>query len=119
MTALASPQLASPLWTSVCPYGDLLPERGVCALAGGAQVAVFRLWDGSLRAVGNWDPYGGAFVISRGIVGSRGDRPIVVSPLLKHAFCLDTGAAVDEPAVALPTYPVRVRDGRVEVSCGG
>src|SRR5690348_7615883 len=81
--------LASPLWTDVCPYAELLPERGVCALVGGAQVAVFRLWDGSVRAVGNWDPFGGAFVISRGIVGSRGDRPIVVSPLLKHAFCLD------------------------------
>jgi nitrite reductase (NADH) small subunit len=99
----------------VCPYADLLPERGACALVEGAQVALFRLWDGSVRAVGNYDPCGAAFVISRGIVGSRGDRPVVVSPLLKHAFDLDTGAALDDATVRLPVYPVRVRDGRVEV----
>jgi len=104
-----------PLWTDICGYAELIPERGAGALVGGDQVAVFRLWDGSLRAVGNYDPYGAAFVISRGIVGSRGERPIVVSPLLKHAFDLDTGAALEDPDVRLPTYPVRLRDGRVEV----
>jgi nitrite reductase (NADH) small subunit len=107
--------LVSPEWTDVCGYAELTAERGVCALVGGRQVALFRLFDGSLRAVGNYDPHGRAFVISRGIVGSRGDRPIVVSPLLKHAFDLDTGSALEDASVALPTYPVRLRDGRVEV----
>jgi nitrite reductase (NADH) small subunit len=107
--------LPSPLWTDVCGFAAVTPERGVCALVDGAQVALFRLYDGGLRAVGNFDPYGAAFVISRGIVGTRGDRPIVVSPLLKHAFDLDTGESLDDPAVRLPTYPVRRRGDRVEV----
>ncbi len=118
MTALPvpGPPLPGPQWTDVCGYDDLTPERGGCALVGGRQVALFRLWDGSVRAVGNYDPFGGAFVISRGIVGTRGDAPIVVSPLFKHAFDLRTGASLDDGSVRLPVYPVRVRRGRIEVA---
>jgi nitrite reductase (NADH) small subunit len=107
--------LLCPVWTDVCRYDDLQPERGACVLVGGEQVALFRLWDGSVRAVSNYDPFGGAFVLSRGIVGTRGDRPVVVSPLYKNAFDLGTGQALDEESVRLRVYPVRVSGGRVEV----
>ncbi|HSV64834.1 MAG TPA: nitrite reductase small subunit NirD [Mycobacteriales bacterium] len=107
---------SSTRWTAVCRYDGLQPERGACALLGGGQVAVFRLWDGSVRAVSNYDPFTGAFVLSRGIVGTRGDVPVVFSPMLKHAFDLCSGAALDDPAVRLAVYPVRVRDGWVEVA---
>ena len=113
MTALPIP---GPQWTDVCGYGELVPERGGCALVAGQQVALFRLWDGSVHAVGNYDPFGGAFVISRGIVGTRGDAPIVVSPLLKHAFDLRTGTCLDDGSVCLPVYPARVWRGRVQVA---
>jgi nitrite reductase (NADH) small subunit len=103
------------VWTVVCTYDELLPERGVCALVGGQQVAVFRLHDGTLRAVGNYDPAGGACVLSRGIVGSRGDVPTVASPLYKHVYDLTTGRCLDDDAYAVPVVAVRDRDGRVEV----
>ena len=63
----------APAWTSVCRYSDLEPGRGVAALIAGEQVALFRLADGALHAVGNIDPFSGAAVISRGITGMRGD----------------------------------------------
>jgi nitrite reductase (NADH) small subunit len=102
-------------FTAVCGYEDLLPERGAAALVGTCQVALFRTFDGTVHAIGNRDPFTGAFVLSRGIVGSRGERTTLASPLHKQVFDLHTGACLDDPAVSVPVYPVRVRDGLVEV----
>lgn len=106
-------------WTVACAYDYLIPGRGVgVLLPGGAQAALFRLDDGSLHAVGNIDPFSGAAVMSRGIVGDRAGRAIVQSPIKKQAFALDDGSCLDAPGVALPVYATRVRaDGNVEVSC--
>lgn len=112
MTAVAG----TAVWTVVCAYDELLPERGVAALAGSQQVAVFRCADGALYAIGNRDPFTGACVLSRGIVGSRGDVPTVASPLHKQVFDLATGRCLDDPAVAVPVHPVRVRAGIVEIA---
>ena len=102
-------------WIPVCRYDDVQPERGVAALIGGEQVAVFRAFDGSLYALGNQDPYSGAFVLSRGIVGTRDDIPTVASPLHKQVFDLRTGACLDGGSARVPVFPVRQRDGHVEV----
>jgi nitrite reductase (NADH) small subunit len=103
-------------WTLICSYADLQPERGVAALVGGAQVAVFRTFDGALYAIGNQDPFTGAFVLSRGIVGSRAGVPTLSSPLHKQVFDLRTGACLDDTTVAVPVYLARKRDGLVEVA---
>lgn len=97
-------------WTAVCRAGDLTPERGVAALVDGAQVAVFLDRDGAVYAVGNYDPFSGAYVMSRGIVGSRGGVPVVISPMYKEAFDLRTGLCLDgdDEAVSLPVYEVRL-----------
>ncbi|MFC7546814.1 nitrite reductase small subunit NirD [Plantactinospora sp. GCM10030261] len=103
-------------WTAVCRLADLLPERGVAALLDGVQVAVFRLHDDGVRAIGNRDPLCGAYVLSRGVVGTRGERPVVASPMHKQAYDLDTGRCLDVPDVTVPVYRARVRDGLVEVA---
>jgi nitrite reductase (NADH) small subunit len=78
-------------------------------------VALFRLYDGRVRAVHNRDPFTGAYVMSRGIVGTRQGRDVVASPMHKQSFDLETGCCVDDDATTLPVFPVRVRDGVVEV----
>jgi len=103
------------VWTTVCGYDRLEPERGVAALVDGVQVAIFRTHDGELFAIDNRDPIAGANVLSRGIVGSRGDVPTVASPLHKQAYDLRTGECLDAAGVAVATYPVRCRGGAVEV----
>lgn len=113
---LVTPHGAADDWTVVCRFGDLQPERGVAALLGGEQVAIFRGYDGELFAVSNRDPINGAYVMSRGIVGSRGDRPTVASPLHKQVYDLRTGECLDVPGVTLRTYRVRCRDGMVEIA---
>ncbi len=65
----------------VCEYDRLRPERGVAALLDGHQVAIFRTFDGMLHAVDNRDLFTGQNVLSRGIVGTRGETPTVASPL--------------------------------------
>lgn len=104
-------------WIPICHYERLEPERGVSAIIGREQVAVFRTHDGSLYAIDNLDPCAGAQVLSRGIVGSRGDTPTVASPLHKQVYDLSTGRCLDLPEVAVRTYPVRCRDGIVELRC--
>jgi len=100
----------------VCRYDELEPERGVAALVDGVQVAVFRLADGTVLAVGHHDPFSGANVIARGIVGTRGTAPTVASPMYKQVFDLRTGVCLDDPAVELGSHPVQVdADGVVRV----
>nr|WP_308204928.1 nitrite reductase small subunit NirD [Frankia tisae] len=103
------------VWTAVCRYTDLVPERGAAALIGDMQVAIFRTFDGRLYALDNRDPFTGVHVLARGIVGSRGEAPTVASPLHKQVFDLRTGACLDDPRVTVIIYPVRDRDGTVEV----
>ena len=102
-------------WTPVCPLERLQPERGVCALVAGEPVAVFRTHDDRLFALHNFDPFSGASVLSRGIVGDLGGTPVVASPVYKQRFALSSGVAVEDDSVVVATYPVRVVDGMVEV----
>lgn len=103
-------------FVSICPSSRLQAERGVAALLpGGAQVAVFRTYDGGLYAVGNIDPFSRAAVLSRGIVGDRSGVPVVVSPVYKQAFDLRTGNCLDDAEVSVPVYRVREIDGMVWV----
>ncbi len=108
--------LISTTWVDVCPLDKLIPGRGVCALVGPYQVAVFRVAGDEVYAVSNYDPFSRAFVLSRGIVGSRGDRLKVASPVYKQSFDLRTGECLDEPTVSVPTFEVRVFDGMVQVA---
>lgn len=117
MTLLNNVQADAQVWTTACRYNFLLPGRGVgVLLPDGAQAALFRLDDGSLHAVGNIDPFSGAAVMSRGIVGDRAGRATVQSPLKKQTFALDDGSCLDCSDVSLPVYVTRVTpDGDVQV----
>lgn len=103
-------------WVDVCAVDELSPDRGACALVGSFQVALFRTSPADeLYAVSNYDPFSKAFVLSRGIVGSKGSTPKVASPVFKQSFDLRTGQCLDDPAVSIKTFPVRVDCGRVLV----
>lgn len=105
------------VWTTACGYDRLIPGRGVGVLLDdGSQAALFRLADGTVHALGNIDPFSGAAVLSRGLVGDRDGRLVVSSPIKKQVFALDDGSCLDDPRFGVPVYPVRVTpDGHVEV----
>lgn len=130
MTLLdATSSSTAALGTPVCALANLQPGRGVAALVEGRAVAVFRLdptlvaaGDDGLRAIDDVDPYAGASVLSRGLLGvtRRGEDLVhyVASPLRKQRFDLATGAELDGPAV-IATWGVRVLDGVVHVTSRG
>lgn len=103
-------------WQAVCRMSDLEPERGVAALVGGVQVALFRLHDGTVAALDHRDPFSGANVLARGIVGSRGETVTVASPIYKQVFDLRTGRCLDDPDVRVRVHDVRVENGTVLVA---
>ena len=103
-------------WVDICALEAVVPDTGTSALVGGKQVAVFRLAPANdVYAVQNFDPFSKAFVLSRGIVGDKAGVPKVASPIFKQGFDLRTGRCLDDPAVAIRTYPARIVGGRIEI----
>ena len=99
----------------VCRLDQIEVEGGVAALVDGVAVAIFRTHDGNVYAMSNHDPCSQASVLARGIVGDRDGTPFVASPMHKQAFDLRTGQCLDDAALRVPTYDVRVEDGLVLV----
>ncbi len=107
-------------WRAVCRLDDLEAGWGEAALltddrGATVQLALFRLDDDTVHVTSNLDPATGAPVMSRGIVGSRGDAPTVASPLHKQVYDLRTGAGLSDAGLSLPTYPARLTEGTVEI----
>ncbi|MEU2229807.1 nitrite reductase small subunit NirD [Streptomyces vietnamensis] len=109
-TATLELALSPDSWMAVCEETRLTPGRGVAALLpDGRQAALFRDRSGRTYAIDNRDPFTGAQVLSRGLVGSAGGRPFVASPLLKQRFDLETGRCLDDDEVTVTVYPVRTK----------
>jgi nitrite reductase (NADH) small subunit len=102
-------------WLAVCALEDIVPDTGVAVLVSDAQVALVRVGAADVYAISNFDPFSKAFVISRGIVGDKGAVPKIASPIYKQSFDLRTGQCLDDEAVCLPTWPVRLREGQIEI----
>lgn len=111
--ALALPAGA---WHSVCNLTDLEPNWGEAALIGGRQIAVFRLATDEVFAVEQRDPATEAHVMARGIVGSRGERRTIASPLHKQVYDLATGERLDAPGMSIAAFPTRVVNGIVQIA---
>ncbi len=105
------------MWIDVCGIDDLQPDSGVCALVEGLQVAIFYLpGPQAVYAVGNFDPFSGANVLSRGIVGDLGGQPMVASPMYKQHFNLATGVCLEDDNVKIPVYGSVIDDRRVLIN---
>ncbi len=104
-------------WIDICSVDDLQPDSGVCALVKDKQIAVFYMpKEQAVFAINNYDPFGKANVLSRGMIGDLNGAPMVASPLYKQHFNLQTGECLDDPEVSVEAYSIRINNGRVEVS---
>ncbi|AFY37437.1 assimilatory nitrite reductase (NAD(P)H) small subunit [[Leptolyngbya] sp. PCC 7376] len=105
-------------WMTVCTVTDIFPNTGVCALVEGQQVAIFRVQtngEDKVFALSNYDPFSKANVLSRGILGDRQGVIKVASPIYKQNFNLATGECLDDESVSVPSYPVQIVDGNVQI----
>ncbi len=106
-------------WTAVCAATDILADTGVCALVEGRHVAIFHVGTAQqFFAIDNIDPKSKASVLSRGLVGSLGDRIVVASPLYKNHFDLRSGECLEAPEHSVRAHAVRVDGGRIQVALG-
>lgn len=105
-------------WTDVCAVDDILPGTGVCALVADRHIAVFRTGRDQFYAIDNVDPKSGASVLSRGLIGSLGERVVVASPMYKNHFDLLTGECLEAPEHSVYAHLVRVDGGRICVTVG-
>jgi nitrite reductase/ring-hydroxylating ferredoxin subunit len=91
------------------PVAELPVGEGRAYAAGGETVAVFRLRDGSLRAVSAACPHAGG-----PIADGLADADVVICPLHQHVFELATGCSrTGQPT--LRVYPVRVENDQIIV----
>ena len=98
----------------ICRLDDIVPGTGVAALVGAEQVAIFRI-DQEVYAIGNRDPFSGANVLSRGIVGDLKGELVVASPVYKQHFSLLTGRCIEDPSVSVPVYGARVEGADIQI----
>ena len=96
------------MYQRICTLNDLTPELGVSALINGEQVAIFRLKDDRVYAIANFDPFSQANIISRGITGNLKGFDVVASPMYKQHFDLLTGRCLEDDAISLKTYAVKL-----------
>ena len=103
-------------WQTICPTSDLVKNSGVCALlANQEQVALFQVGNDKVYAVSNFDPFGKANVLYRGLIGENKGNVYVASPLLKQRFMLNSGVCLDDDAYTIKTYETRITDGKLEI----
>lgn len=105
------------IWSTICGVNDLAPNAGICALVDDQQIAVFYFPDsGEIYAINNYDPFGQANVLFRGITGDINGQSVVASPLHKQHFILETGRCVEDDQVKVASYPVRIVEQSVQVA---
>jgi len=105
-------------WITVCSDTDLVANSGVCALLKEQQIALFKIknaTDEQIFAVSNWDPIGKANVLYRGLLGSVQEAKVIISPLYKQRYCLESGQCLDDNAIKLVVYPVRIQQNQVQL----
>lgn len=91
---------------AVCSVDDLIQDAGVAVRAGDDQVAVFLTEEG-IFALDNLDPFSGAAVLARGIVGDVKGKLVVASPMYKQHFCLKTGVCLEDPERSIRSWPAQ------------
>lgn len=120
MTATAmKKEMDTMAWQKVCTKVDLVEFSGVAAwletAEGSAQVAVFYLpgQGNELFALDHHDPFSGANVIARGIVGDLKGSAVVASPIYKQHFRLEDGQCLEDEDVKLRTWKIEFKGEEV------
>ena len=104
------------MYQKICTLNDLTPELGVSALINGEQVAIFRLKDDRVYAIANFDPFSQANVLSRGLTCDLKGKTCVASPIYKQHFDLLTGQCLEDDAVSIKIYSVKIEGEAVLVA---
>ncbi|MCU5774877.1 nitrite reductase large subunit NirB [Erwiniaceae bacterium BAC15a-03b] len=108
-------ELPAEPWSALCQLQDIPVQAGIGARLGSLRIALFRFGE-QVFALDDIEPGTQASVISRGILGDSGGEAMVISPLYKQRFRLRDGQSIDNPALQLRCWPVKLENGVVLVA---
>ena len=109
LTTAAPATVAGPKAYTVGMVDDVPLGEGRAFVAGGVQVAVFRLRDGSLHATQAACPHAGG-----PLADGQTDLDVLVCPLHLYAYAWSDGASTSG-AAPIRVFPVRDVDGEIVV----
>jgi len=95
------------------PVDQIPPGEGRTFAVDGAQIAVFRLRDGSLRALDAVCPHRGG-----PLADGLADDTVVVCPLHNHTFDLRSGTEVGGASMSVRSYHLEEVGGRIVIVAG-
>lgn len=95
----------------VGPVDDIPVGQGRTFTVDGEQIAVFRLRDGSLRAIDAVCPHKGG-----PLADGLADDQVVVCPLHGHTFDMATGSEAGGHPMSVRSYPVSAVDGTIRIT---
>ncbi|WP_374023375.1 Rieske (2Fe-2S) protein [Mycobacterium sp. HNNTM2301] len=99
---------------SLGPVDQIPLGEGRTFVVDGRQIAVFRLRDGSLRALDAVCPHRGG-PLADGLIDTR----VVICPLHGFTYELASGCEVANGGEPVTAYPVHADDGTVHLSVPG
>jgi nitrite reductase (NADH) small subunit len=103
--------MSAPTSTAVGSLSDLTVGEGRTYVVGDTQVAVFRMSDGTVRALGAVCPHRGG-----PIADGQTDATKVMCPLHQYTFSFDDGHCTNSDELeGLPSYRTEVKDGVIHV----
>lgn len=79
------------------------------------KIALFDV-RGQLYAIDNYAAISKANVLSSGIISSIKGELCVAAPIYKQHFSLLTGQRLEDPAIAVSTYAVRLNNDSAEIN---
>jgi nitrite reductase (NADH) small subunit len=104
------------IWFKAAPVSHFPKNAGACIRYNNLQIAVFNF---SRRnewyACQNLCPHKQQMILSRGMIGSAGEKPKVACPFHKRTFSLQTGECLNATEDCISIYPVHVEGGYVYV----
>jgi nitrite reductase/ring-hydroxylating ferredoxin subunit len=110
LSELTAPEVAAEPTSYVVGRAEEIPlGEGRAFVAGGKQIAVFRLRDGSLHATQAACPHAGG-----PLADGQTDANVLVCPLHLYAYRWTDGASTSG-AAAIRMFPVRDVDGQLVV----
>ncbi|WP_158774818.1 nitrite reductase small subunit NirD [Cobetia sp. L2A1] len=128
LTASNGTSMDNSHWVTLCQREDLVEGSGVAAWhetseaqqSQSFQIALFTLPTTGgdapqVFAIDHRDPVSGANVMARGLLGDQSGEPLVISPLYKQRYRLKDGQCIEDAALRLKVWPVRVEGNAVQV----
>ena len=104
-------------WVHIAALADIPANAGMAARLGNQQIALFHLPgnEPQVFALDNQEPGSQANVLARGLVGDANGEAMVVSPMYKKRFRLRDGQSLEDAALRVRVWPVKIQHGQIWV----